>query len=880
MKKRTRMRVTLLALFILIAIPTLMTGLVYWGQVMRSGGGSAAGSWLVAGPFHGNGDNGLFKDYLSGVKEALSQARDGDLAAWGLAGIKRWQAAELSDEGVLDFKKLWDANFESVAYAYTEIESDADRYVSATVGSGTSVQIRVNGDVVYESRVFRRVETDKDTVVFPLRKGINPVLVKAQKGLSWSFQWKVNFTPGKLFANETATIIPDFHVTEQVGAWGQVEVANVSGSPLQDVRAEVMEDDLLSPSQSEQIALGPQEVQRIPIWIASKKVIQDGATPRVHLRVTAGSNEYSFDAAPRVRNAKTSFVTTYRSTVDGSVQPYSVLLPPSFNKKATYPLIILLHGSHVTTWGINISSYTPKEWAIQVAVHDRGNNNYRGIGEVDINEVLSAVTKRYIIDPDSLFLSGHSMGGYGAWFLAVRYPDRWAAISPQTAHTELSLSDTTMRESENVKQQRFQNRLLQSWSPITFAENLLYVPAYMMHGAKDASLPVSHSRIMCARLDALGYEHTYDENPEGGHWWGTRGEHEGTLCVDNPEISEFFLKHRRRVRDPRLVIYKTDSLRYRQAYWVTINELDAENSIASIRAEIVAPNSIAVQLDNITEFTLRLNEQMVARGQPVTVSVNGNTAFSGLLPALLRLTIRRDAGGDYAQVVDAGEGNVAGYESPASSIQLKAGAGREESQTWAYGNGRAMMKSEQLYGPILDAFNKPFLVVVGTGGAGEEANRMNQASRRAAQAVVRDWMTRVNGIAKIKADNEVTTEEIASYNLILFGNAATNSLISRINEALPIRFTEEGITVGERVITASDAGMLVVRPNPLNQGKYIVVFGGRTPRSMELAARLRLTDLPDYVVFDAHTLSGKRVEFVDGGFFDERWQIPNKAVSN
>lgn len=73
--------------------------------------------------------------------------------------------------------------------------------------------------------------------------------------------------------------------------------------------------------------------------------------------------------------------------------------------------------------------------------------------------------------------------------------------------------------------------------------------------------------------------------------------------------------------------------------------------------------------------------------------------------------------------------------------------------------------------------------------------------------------------------------------------------------------------------------MLVVRPNPLNQSKYVVIVGGTTPRSMEIAARLRLTDLPDYVLFDGHTLSGKRVEFVDGGFFDKRWQIPNRAVS-
>jgi predicted esterase len=518
-----------------------------------------------------------------------------------------------------------------------------------------------------------------------------------------------------------------------------------------------------------------------------------------------------------------------------------VLLPPSFNKEAVYPLIILMHGSHVTAWGLNIISYAPKDWAIQVALHDRGNNDYRNAGEVDLEEVMSEVTKRYQIDLDRLYLSGHSMGGYGAWFLATHYPDRWAAISPQTGYTDLSLDDAVAARSRL----EFQKRMIQSHSPITFAENLLHVPAYMMHGAMDLKLPAAHSRKMDLRLNELGYEHIYDEHPTGGHWWGSRPAHEGVLCVDKPEISQFFLGHARRAQNPRVVIYKTDSLRYRRAYWVTVDELDADNQMAVIRAEVVSPNDIAVQLENITQFTLRLNDQLIRIDQPVTVSVNGGKVFTGPLPASSRLTLRREMAGNYIQIAAMDDDRL---------------------------DGLAIKKTEHLYGPVVDAFNRPFLLVVGTQGDGDEARQVIAASRRAALAMARDWMTRANGIARIKADGEVTPDDIASFNLILFGNAATNSLLSKINDAMPLKLTPKGIVRGERIISGDDAGLIMIRPNPLNAGRYVVVVGGNTPRVLETAMRLRMTDIPDYVVFDGSALSGKHVEFLDGGYFDKHWQ--------
>jgi hypothetical protein len=227
------------------------------------------------------------------------------------------------------------------------------------------------------------------------------------------------------------------------------------------------------------------------------------------------------------------------------------------------------------------------------------------------------------------------------------------------------------------------------------------------------------------------------------------------------------------------------------------------------------------------------------------VQIVDNVIFSGQLPASSRLTLRRQSDGSYVRLADE---SVAGTQTP------------------------AIKRTGQLYGPVSDAFNKPFLFVFGSQGAGEEAARMNEASHRAAQALARDWMYRCNGIVRIKSDSEVTPDDIASLNLILFGNAATNSMISEINDALPIGFIPKGIRVGRRKFVADDTGMIMISPNPLNQSKYVLIVGGTTPRSLEIAGRLRLADLPDYVIFDWSTLRGTSVDFVDGGYFDKYWR--------
>jgi len=130
-----------------------------------------------------------------------------------------------------------------------------------------------------------------------------------------------------------------------------------------------------------------------------------------------------------------SICRAYRSRVDGSVQPYAVTVPESYNPRNPQWLEVVLHGRGDTMTEVSFlyshGRAQPKpadHEFIQLEVYGRGNNAYRWAGETDVFEAIESVQKRYRIDPERIVLRGFSMGGAGAWHIGLHYPDRWAAV--------------------------------------------------------------------------------------------------------------------------------------------------------------------------------------------------------------------------------------------------------------------------------------------------------------------------------------------------------------------------------------------------------------------------------------------------------------------
>jgi hypothetical protein len=164
---------------------------------------------------------------------------------------------------------------------------------------------------------------------------------------------------------------------------------------------------------------------------------------------------------------------------------------------------------------------------IVLAPRGRGSSTwYLGKGHVDVNEVWADALARFNIDQDRVYVSGHSMGGWGSYLLSILYPDRFAAAFPvagpvtQGAWTGVDFDgcdDLAFEEytpcyiGTNESDPRLQHtrRLL---------GNLRHVPLAIFQGAIDELVPTSGVTRQVERLVELGYRHRYYVFPTYEHY--------------------------------------------------------------------------------------------------------------------------------------------------------------------------------------------------------------------------------------------------------------------------------------------------------------------------------------------------------------------------
>jgi predicted peptidase len=124
-----------------------------------------------------------------------------------------------------------------------------------------------------------------------------------------------------------------------------------------------------------------------------------------------------------------------------------------------------------------------------------------------LNALLDEVSARYAVDTNRVYLTGLSMGGFGTWHLAARFPERFAAIAP-----------------------------ICGGGPVERAQRLRHVPIWAFHGALDDIVPLRASEAMVTAVRAAGGNAQFTVYPEANHdsW---------TAAYDNPALYTWFLEH-------------------------------------------------------------------------------------------------------------------------------------------------------------------------------------------------------------------------------------------------------------------------------------------------------------------------------------------------
>ena len=117
--------------------------------------------------------------------------------------------------------------------------------------------------------------------------------------------------------------------------------------------------------------------------------------------------------------------------------------------------------------------------------------NIRDLSEKDVMHVLEVVRKDFNIDPNRIYLWGHSMGGIGTFHLAAKYPDMWAALA-------VAAPGLTAVEPDQLR--RFQ-----------------HIPILVLQGDADQTVSPAVTRESVSRMKQLGMECVYVEVRGGDH---------------------------------------------------------------------------------------------------------------------------------------------------------------------------------------------------------------------------------------------------------------------------------------------------------------------------------------------------------------------------
>lgn len=202
--------------------------------------------------------------------------------------------------------------------------------------------------------------------------------------------------------------------------------------------------------------------------------------------------------------------------VQGTSYKYQVFVPENWSPKQKWPVILFLHGAGEraddgliqTQVGIGkaIREHRDRFPAIVVLPQCRKNIWWAQSPMDDVAIAsLEAATKEFRGDKNRTYLTGLSMGGYGTWNFAGKYPGRFAAIAPICGGI-LVPDMARVQPREDV-------------TPYTEAAKKIgsKTPTWIFHGGDDPVVPVTESQRMSAAMNALGGEVHYTEYPGVGH---------------------------------------------------------------------------------------------------------------------------------------------------------------------------------------------------------------------------------------------------------------------------------------------------------------------------------------------------------------------------
>jgi predicted peptidase len=208
--------------------------------------------------------------------------------------------------------------------------------------------------------------------------------------------------------------------------------------------------------------------------------------------------------------------TLRRNTPHPGEIRYLLFLPTTYAAQPQqWPLMLFLHGAGERGYDLHlvkrhgVAKIVEEYTDFPFVVVSPQCPPYQAWSTDALAALLDTVESRYAIDPERIYVTGLSMGGFGTWAFAITSPDRCAAIAPICGGGDPSRVCA-----------------------------IQHVPVWAFHGAQDPIVPLQRSAEMVTALRQCGGNVRFTVYPDAGHdaW---------TETYANPELYAWFLSHTR-----------------------------------------------------------------------------------------------------------------------------------------------------------------------------------------------------------------------------------------------------------------------------------------------------------------------------------------------
>ena len=607
-------------------------------------------------------------------------------------------------------------------------------------------------------------------------------------------------------------------------------------------------------------SISPMNVRKVPFEIPTPENLEaDTATFTLLLKDIRGKVLHQENFTLDIKSKYDHHKQTFLSDIDSSVQYYSIA--PSSNKNIDNPaLFFSVHGASVEAVN-QARAYKKKDWGHLVAPTNRRPFGFawEDWGRLDALEVFDHAQNLLKTDPQHTYLTGHSMGGHGTWYLGATYPDRWAAIAPCAGYPDLldyrgsftrrletmsderlerfgmtreqvhkMLSANTLTDQDDILIDSVMRRAGNPSRTLKLKRNYLHYGVYILHGELDTVVPTFIAREMRANLGSFHNDFAYYEYPNGTHWYGDHS-------VDWPLIFDFFKFREIKPSDEieKIEFYTASPGVSSKSHFIEIHQQEIPFEISSFNFKRDSISSITTE--NVAALNIDLgemgNKSSIIKVDDQEIRIEDNVVILSLL--------KNNASWQVSQ-------------KPASN-----------------------QKGPHRNGGFKDAFRNNMVLVYASKGSTTE----NEWWYHRALFDAEKFYYRGNGNIELVKDTDFSPEKYPDQNVIIYGNRDNNMAWKILLNNCPLQVENGRISMQNRSFDGEEFGIYYIYPRPDCSIASVGVVSATGEKGMKATYSnhylVNGTTFPDVIIVNSRVIKEGLTGIEGAGFFGNDWSVKN-----